>query len=67
MKYEDLQEEARKKPHSIWIDEGSVREIALAFQSMAREPASIEWIERGIRSGTMSVYGVPVRVHELVH
>lgn len=66
MSYEQLQAAARKKPDAVWIDEASVRPIALAFQTLAAQPVSLGWVERGMRSGTMKVYGVPIRVHELV-
>ena len=66
MTYEELQAAARKKPDAIWIAPASVRSIAIAFQSLARQPASLGWIENGIKSGAMSVYGIPVRVYEMV-
>jgi hypothetical protein len=65
MTYDELQATAKTKPQAIWIDESSVRQIAMGFQSLARENVGLGWIENGIRSGTMKVYGIPVRVHEL--
>lgn len=66
MTYEELIAVARKKPDTIWIPPSSVRTVAIGFQGLCREPSSLSSIERGINEGTMNVYGVPVRVYEIV-